>query len=100
MPAPLDHPKTLVVQGFYRYVRNPMYVGLVLVLIGEVLFLRSIPLFWYSALWFAIINVVILFYEEPYLSARFGESYERYRKNVGRWLPGRPYTEVPTESDT
>ena len=99
MPAPLDHPKTLVVRGFYRYVRNSMYVGVVLVLIGEVLLLRSVPLLWYSALWFAIINAVILLYEEPYLMERFGESYEHYRKSVGRWIPGRPYTEVPTEND-
>ena len=92
LPSPVDHPKKLVVRGLYRYVRNPMYVGVFLVLLGEVLLLRSMPLLWYSALWLAIINVVIFVYEEPYLRARFGESYEHYRKNVGRWIPGRPYT--------
>ena len=98
LPSPVDHPKKLVVCGLYRYVRNPMYVGGLLVLLGEVLLLRSMPLLWYSALWLAIINVVILVYEEPYLRARFGESYEHYRKNVGRWIPGRPYTSASTEN--
>ncbi len=91
LPAPVDHPKKLVVRGLYRYVRNPMYVGVLLVLLGEVIFLRSMPLLWYSALWLGIVHVNILIYEERYLQFRFGESYEKYRKNVNRWIPGRPY---------
>ena len=90
LPAPVDHPKKLVVRGLYRYVRNPMYVGVLLVLIGEVLLLRSIVLIWYALAWLAIVHVNILVYEERYLQFRFGESYTEYRKKVRRWIPGRP----------
>ncbi len=98
LPSPVDHPKKLVVSGLYRYVRNPMYVGVLLVLLGEVLLFRSMPFLWYSGLWLGIMNVNILVYEEPYLRARFGESYVQYRKKVGRWIPGRPYTSASTEN--
>ena len=99
LPAPVDHPKKLVVRGLYRYVRNPMYVGVLLVLVGEVLLLRSRPLLWYAGLWLGVINVVVLAYEEPYLRERFGESYEQYRRSVGRWIPGRPYASAGSEND-
>ncbi len=91
LPAPVDHPKKLVIRGLYQYVRNPMYVGVLLVLIGEVLLLRSIVLIWYTLAWLAIIHVNILVYEERYLQFRFGESYTAYRKKVRRWIPGRSH---------
>ena len=91
LPAPVDHPKKLVVCGLYRYVRNPMYVGVLLVLVGEVLLFRSTVLLLYALVWLGIVHIVILLYEERYLQFRFGESYDEYRKNVRRWIPGRPY---------
>jgi protein-S-isoprenylcysteine O-methyltransferase Ste14 len=89
LPSPLDHPKRLVVGGLYRYVRNPMYVGVLLVLAGEVLLLRSMVLLWYALVWLGIAHVNILVYEERYLQFRFGDSYDAYRKKVRRWIPGR-----------
>ena len=89
--APVDPPKHLVVSGLYRYVRNPMYVGAVTLILGEALLFRSVALLEYAALFFVFVNVFVLFYEEPILRRRFGESYERYRRAVSRWLPGKPY---------
>jgi protein-S-isoprenylcysteine O-methyltransferase Ste14 len=85
--SPADPPRTLVVQGLYRYVRNPMYLGVTLVLIGETLLLASASLLLYWAVWFAAVNLFVIGYEEPYLRAQFGESYERYVREVGRWIP-------------
>lgn len=91
IPAPLDHPKQLVVSGLYRYLRNPMYVGVLLVLLGEALFFRSRDFLVYVLIWFAFVNVAVLVYEEPNLRRKFGHSYERYRSSVRRWIPGRAY---------
>lgn len=91
IPAPLDHPKQLVVSGLYRYVRNPMYVGVLLVLLGEALFFQSVPFLEYTLIWFAFVNVAVLVYEEPNLRRKFGDSYDRYCGSVRRWMPGRAY---------
>ena len=88
--APVDPPKTLVVQGLYRYVRNPMYVGVAAVLSGEVALFRSSALLYYTAVWFLMVNLFVILYEERTLRARFGDSYEQYRRSVGRWIPRRP----------
>ena len=88
--APVDPPKQLVVQGLFRYVRNPMYLGVLLLLLGESLFFRSTPMLQYALAWFLVVNLVVLFYEEPALRHRFGESYDRYAHSVHRWLPSRP----------
>ena len=98
LPGPVDHPKTLVVRGLYQYVRNPMYVGVLLVLIGEVLLFRSITLLWYALIWLGVVHLNILLYEEPYLKRRFGESFDEYRKKVRRWIPRRPYQPSDTEN--
>jgi len=87
--APVDPPKELVARGLYRYVRNPMYVGVVLVLLGESALFRSTSLLLYTGVWFLIANLFVMLYEEPTLRARFGESYEQYRRSVGRWIPWR-----------
>jgi protein-S-isoprenylcysteine O-methyltransferase Ste14 len=92
--VPFDAPRKLVVQGLYRYVRNPMYVGVLLILLGEALLFESVALLEYAAGWFVVINLVVLLYEEPMLRSQFGESYERYRRAVGRWVPGKPYNPV------
>lgn len=87
--APVDPPKELVVRGPYRYVRNPMYVGVALVLAGESALFHSTSLLIYAGVWFLIVNLFVMLYEEPTLRARFGESYEQYRRSVGRWIPRR-----------
>jgi protein-S-isoprenylcysteine O-methyltransferase Ste14 len=89
-PAPFDPPRKLVVQGPYRYVRNPMYVGAVLALCGAALFYRSIPLFGYAALFLLATHLFVVVYEEPTLARLFGSEYEKYRARVGRWLPRGP----------
>lgn len=93
IPAPIDHPKRLVVRGLYRYVRNPMYLGVLLVLIGEAVLFRAPALLSYIAIWLLVVHLFVLLYEEPNLRRRFGADYLRYRARVRRWIPGRPYRE-------
>jgi protein-S-isoprenylcysteine O-methyltransferase Ste14 len=88
--APMDPPKQLVVQGLYRYVRNPMYLGVLILLLGETAFFKSIALLQYTLAWFIVVNLFVVLYEEPSLRQRFGDSYERYLQSVHRWLPTRP----------
>ncbi len=78
-----------VIHGLYRYVRNPMYIGVLLILLGESWFLQSGALIRYTGLWFLLINIVVLLYEEPSLRSKYGTDYERYTKVVHRWVPGR-----------
>jgi len=87
--SPVDPPRELVVRGLYRYVRNPMYLSVTMIVMGEVLLTGSRPLLVYWAIWFAAVNLFVIGYEEPTLRRRFGESYERYTRDVGRWLPRR-----------
>jgi protein-S-isoprenylcysteine O-methyltransferase Ste14 len=91
--SPLDPPKRFVVRGLYRYVRNPMYVVCLVILFGEALFFQSIAILKYAVGWFVLIHLVVVLYEEPTLREQFGESYDRYRRHVGRWVVGRPYDE-------
>jgi protein-S-isoprenylcysteine O-methyltransferase Ste14 len=86
-PAPVAHPTTLVVSGPYRHVRNPMYVAVLLVLIGQSFLLGSVAVLGYCLLVGALFHAFVVFYEEPTLVARFGPSYELYRKHVKRWWP-------------
>lgn len=88
--APVDPPRELVVQGLYRYVRNPMYLSVSMIVLGEVLLTRSRALLVYWVIWFVAVNLFVMLYEEPTLRQRFGDSYERYTKQVGRWLPRVP----------
>ena len=88
--APVDPPRELVVQGPYRYVRNPMYLSVTAIVLGELLLSGSRPLLVYWAIWFAAANLFVIGYEEPTLRRRFGPAYERYRGTVGRWLPRLP----------
>jgi protein-S-isoprenylcysteine O-methyltransferase Ste14 len=85
--APVDPPQELVVRGLYRYVRNPMYLSVTTIVLGELLLTRSRALLLYWAIWFVAVNLFVIGYEEPTLRRRFGASYERYPKRVGRWLP-------------
>jgi protein-S-isoprenylcysteine O-methyltransferase Ste14 len=85
--APVDPPRELVVKGLYRYVRNPMYLSVTTVVLGEFLLTGSRQLLVYWAIWFAAANLFVIGYEEPTLRQRFGTSYERYQAEVGRWVP-------------
>jgi protein-S-isoprenylcysteine O-methyltransferase Ste14 len=87
--SPVDPPRELVVRGLYRYVRNPMYLSVTVIVLGEVLLSGSRPLLLYWAIWFVAVNLFVIGYEEPTLRRRFGASYERYTRAVGRWLPSR-----------
>jgi protein-S-isoprenylcysteine O-methyltransferase Ste14 len=85
--SPVDPPTRLVVRGLYRYVRNPMYLSVTAILLGEVVLTRSRGLAGYWAAWFALVNAFVIGYEEPTLRRQFGQSYEDYTRQVGRWLP-------------
>jgi protein-S-isoprenylcysteine O-methyltransferase Ste14 len=86
-PAPIDPPKTLIVQGLNRYVRNPMYLSVLLVILGEAALFHARNLLIYAACVCFIAYLFVLLYEEPALSRKFGESYEHYRHSVPRWIP-------------
>src|SRR5512139_3158886 len=86
-PAPIDPPTELVATGFYRYVRNPMYVGILLVLLGHFLWLQTVGLIVYTAAAFLAFHLFVTLYEEPTLKRKFGASYEEYLRRVPRWIP-------------
>ena len=88
-PAPIAPPKKLVVVGFYRYVRNPMYVGFLTGWTGLwVVFGRTNPAMIGVALLVVLgVHLFVMFYEEPTLRRMFGADYEEYCRNVRRWLP-------------
>jgi protein-S-isoprenylcysteine O-methyltransferase Ste14 len=84
---PASPPERLVVSGFYRYVRNPMYVGVMLALAGEAILFRSRGILIEALMAFIGFNLFIRLYEEPSLTRRFAEDYMRYKKSVPRWWP-------------
>src|SRR5678816_518157 len=88
-PAPYDPPRRLVVAGLYRHVRNPQYIGVVLVVLGEALFFGSFVLLGYVAFFMVGYHLFVRFYEEPTLTRLFGEDYTRYCAAVPRWVPKR-----------
>jgi len=85
--APWAPTKRLVIKGPYRYVRNPMILGVMTVLLGEALGLWSKNILIWTGAFILINTVYFLFYEEPNLEKRFGEEYRIYKKHVPRWLP-------------
>ena len=91
--APWDPTRKLVVLGPYRYVRNPMITGVLLVLVGEAALFGSPWILAWAAAFFAVNAVWFPLVEEPGLVERFGREYEDYRRAVPRWLPRRrPWT--------
>ena len=86
-PAPIDAPKRLVVSGLYRYVRNPMYVGVLSVVLGWTFLSKSLELLGYAALLALAFHTFIRLYEEPALRKQFGAEYEDYLATVNRWIP-------------
>lgn len=89
-PAPYDPPHRLVTGRLYGWMRNPMYVAVTTILVGEAMFYGSVPLLVWAAVAWIIFNFVVIFYEEPTLLRRFGPAYEAYLERVPRWIPSRP----------
>jgi protein-S-isoprenylcysteine O-methyltransferase Ste14 len=77
----------LVVSGLYRYVRNPMYIGVITTLAGEALLFRSRHMLEYALVVWAIMHLFVCLYEEPRLTHTYPDSYRTYRNNVPRWFP-------------
>ena len=94
-PMPLDAPRKFVAVGPYRHVRNPMYWGMALTLLGEALLFaewsgqNALRMAIYATALVAITNAFVIFYEEPALRVKFGGEYEEYCRRVSRWIPHR-----------
>ena len=86
-PAPVAPPRHLVVSGLYRRVRNPMYVAVLALVLGQALLLGHAVLLEYAAAAWAGFHLFVLLYEEPTLRRSFGAEYERFCANVPRWIP-------------
>lgn len=88
-PVPLDPPKQFVAAGPYQYVRNPMMLGMLLILGGEVAFYESHAVWRYTLVLIAAAYFFVRFWEEPDLERRFGDTYRAYKRAVPRWIPRR-----------
>lgn len=86
-PAPVFPTRHLVVSGLYRYVRNPMYLAIFAVILGQGLLFGDVQVFEYGLLVCLGFHLFVLFYEEPTLRSSFGIEYESFCANVGRWIP-------------
>ncbi len=86
-PAPVYPTERLVVTGLYRHVRNPMYVGVVALVLGQALMFGETDLLVYAAVLWLGFHLFVLLYEEPTLRARYGPEYEAFRQAVPRWIP-------------
>ncbi|WP_316815414.1 isoprenylcysteine carboxylmethyltransferase family protein [Pedobacter nyackensis] len=84
--SPAVPTKQLVINGLYKYSRNPMYIGVMLILIGETIFCNSLHLLLYSVFVFIAFNLFVIFREEPRLKKDFGEQYDNYKQRVKRWI--------------
>ena len=84
--SPADPTKKLVVKGFYRYSRNPVYLAVMLILLGETIFMKSLKLGIYMSFVLAAFLLFIILFEEPRLYKTFGQDYAKYKERVGRWL--------------
>src|SRR6185312_4881458 len=94
--APIDPPRVLVVSGLYRFTRNPMYNGVLALLLGEAWLFGSVSLLEYALVVIILFHLFVVFYEEPALTSQFGESYQAYRRAVPRWgFTTRPFREGP-----
>jgi protein-S-isoprenylcysteine O-methyltransferase Ste14 len=86
-PAPPFPPRHFVVTGLYRYVRNPMYVAVVMIIGGQALIFGNVCVLTYGVLVWLAFHLFVIAYEEPTLRARFGPEYERFCTCVPRWMP-------------
>lgn len=85
--APFDETRKLVVVGLYRYVRNPMYLAVMTILLAESWFFWSGRLLLYAGVCFAVTNAFVIGYEENRLRYKYGDEFRRYCAQVGRWIP-------------
>ncbi len=98
-PSPAAETEHLVVTGAYRFVRNPMYVAVLGILLGEGLLLGSAAVLVFAAAMAVAFALFVRLYEEPRLGQRFGDDYERFRREVPRWIPRlRPHRSQPSPS--
>lgn len=95
-PAPFDAPRKLVWRGLYKWVRNPMYLGVLALVAGETLFLRSNHILVYLVCLACSFQLFVVGYEEDALRRQFGAMYEDYRRAVPRWLPRKPRPQLQT----
>jgi protein-S-isoprenylcysteine O-methyltransferase Ste14 len=86
-PAPIAPTRNLVVTGLYRYVRNPIYVAVVAIILGQAVLIGDWRLIVYGALLWLFFHVWVVAYEEPTLEQTFGREYEAFRGGVPRWIP-------------
>jgi protein-S-isoprenylcysteine O-methyltransferase Ste14 len=86
-PAPIDPPKELVTIGLYRYVRNPIYLGVLTIILGYFLWFKTIWMLVYAVAVFLVCHLFVTLYEEPALKRKFGTAYENYCRSVPRWIP-------------
>lgn len=85
--APWDPPKKLVVEGPYKYIRNPMIGAVLSILLGEALTAGSLILFSWFIVFFIVNTIYFVYSEEPGLIKRFGDDYKKYKKNVPMFIP-------------
>ena len=96
--APVDPPKVLVVHGFYKYTRNPMYLSVLCVLISEALFFSNGSILIYAVFVFLFFYLFVVLYEEPHLKKEFAEEYENYISKVPRWgITLKPFKDDNTD---
>jgi protein-S-isoprenylcysteine O-methyltransferase Ste14 len=86
-PAPIAPPQNLVVTGLYRYVRNPIYVAVVAIILGQGILFGDWRLLIYDGVMWLAFHAFVVAYEEPVLAENFGAQYENFRANVPRWIP-------------
>ena len=86
-PAPIDAPKHLVVRGLYHYSRNPMYIGVIFVILSWFFIFGDIFILVYCLCIAICFQLFIVLYEEPILQKLFGLEYTEYRTSVNRWMP-------------
>jgi protein-S-isoprenylcysteine O-methyltransferase Ste14 len=89
-PGPWDAPRQVVTVGPYRWVRNPIYLSALLVVLGEAWLFQSRALLGYAAAMAACFQLFVVGYEEPHLRHSFGLAYDDYTRRVHRWIPRRP----------
>ncbi len=86
-PNPIDPPNELVATGLYHYVRNPIYLGTLAIIIGHFLWFKILWMLAYAVVMFLAFHLFVTLYEEPTLKKKFGAAYENYCRSVPRWIP-------------
>jgi protein-S-isoprenylcysteine O-methyltransferase Ste14 len=95
-PAPIDPPKKLVMRGPYRWVRNPMYLAVLLFVLGEAVFFLSLTVLLYAVCLASAFQIFVMLVEEPGLQRRFGAMYSDYCNITSRWFPRPPKPRLET----